>query len=147
MVFIVIFEPSGELVERGLGNRQRVHPHIVALAGLYERLAEAIALRAGDWREARHQIDLSGKSACFDGGVGRPIVGQPFHGMGSADVTEPRLHRQQHDVADDRPADPGISHSNPGDDLTVTGIDGKADPDDLAVPAGELESIGAPAQV
>lgn len=67
--------------------------------------------------------------------------------MGSADVTEARLHGQQHHVAHVRPADPGIGHSGPCDDLTVMDIDGKADPDDLAIPAGELEAIGAPAQV
>lgn len=75
MVLIVIFEPSGELVERGLGVGQWAHPHIVALDSFHERLAEAIALRAGDRREAWHQIELSGKPACLDGGVGRPVVG------------------------------------------------------------------------
>ena len=35
----------------------------------------------------------------------------------------------------------------PGDDLAVMGVENERAADDVAVPAGELETVGAPAQI
>ena len=58
MVLVVVVEPSGELAEYRGGVGQRVHAQVVALEGLHEGLAQAVALRARHRREARHEVEL-----------------------------------------------------------------------------------------
>lgn len=40
-----------------------------------------------------------------------------------------------------------IGEGRPGDDFAVEGVDDEGETDHLAIPAGKLQSIGAPAQV
>ncbi len=55
MVLVVILEPPGDLVESVGGTRQGCHADMVALEGPDEGLRDAVALRAGDRREAGQQ--------------------------------------------------------------------------------------------
>jgi hypothetical protein len=60
---------------------------------------------------------------------------------------EPLLDRLQHHVAHVRAGDARVGDGRPGDDLAVEGVDDEGEPNDLAVPAGELQTVRAPAQV
>ncbi|MNE59317.1 hypothetical protein D3C80_1544030 [compost metagenome] len=57
------------------------------------------------------------------------------------------LDRLQHHVADVRAGYSGIGERRPSDDLPVEGVDDEGETNDLAIPAGELQTIRAPAQV
>ena len=52
MDLVVVDHPSVDGSQGGGGIRDRVHPNIVALEGLHERLGDAVAFRALDGREA-----------------------------------------------------------------------------------------------
>ena len=53
---VVILEPGGQLPHDGDGVWPWVHAGIVALKGFDEGLADAVAFRASDWREARNKV-------------------------------------------------------------------------------------------
>jgi hypothetical protein len=67
--------------------------------------------------------------------------------MSGAETAEARLDGFEHHVADVGTADPGVRNGAPGDDLAVMGVEGEGAADDLAVPAGELETVRAPSEV
>ena len=52
-----------------------MHPDVVALEAFHEGLRYAVAFWAGDWREARHQIDRLSERPCRLRGLGAAIVG------------------------------------------------------------------------
>jgi hypothetical protein len=52
VALVVVFDPSWDLLQDGQGIRARLDAGIVALEGLYESLADAVAFGASDWREA-----------------------------------------------------------------------------------------------
>lgn len=147
MVVVVVLEPSGDLAECLGGARQGVDADIVALEGLDEGLADAVALRAGDRSKIGHQAQLGGKAARRQGGVGRSVVGQELDPVRSPEVAKALLHGLQQHVAHVRSGDPGTGHSFPGDDLAIVGIDDEGSPDHLATPAGELQAVRTPPQV
>lgn len=74
-------------------------------------------------------------------------VKQGFSPSWRAECAKALLDRLQHHVAHIRAADPGIDHGPPGDYLAVAGVDDERAADDVAIPAGELEAVRAPAQV
>ena len=117
MVLVVVLEPSGDLIERGIGVGDRVDPDIVALEGLDEGLAHAVAFGAGGGREARDQVELGGEAACVDRGIRRAVIGQPFHLVRRAQAPEALFDGLQHPVADVGASDAGIGDGPPGDDL------------------------------
>ena len=67
--------------------------------------------------------------------------------MRSPVSAEPSLKRLQHHIADVRSTDARVHHRSPGDDLPIVGIDDERAPDDVAVPAGELDPVRAPSDI
>ncbi|MNN33809.1 hypothetical protein D3C81_1475810 [compost metagenome] len=57
------------------------------------------------------------------------------------------LDRLQHHIAHVRAGDARIGNCRPGNDLAVEGIDDESETNDLSIPAGELQTVRAPAQV
>ena len=80
-------------------------------------------------------------------GEGTAIVGQPLDGVWRLDRGEAQFHRLPHQIAHHRAADADAGHRMPSEHFPVMGIDDEDDADDLSIPAGDLEDIGAPAQV
>lgn len=68
MVFVIILEPSGDLVERRQRVRQGIDAHVVALEGSDEGLTEAVAFGARDRGEAGHEVELGREDAGLAGG-------------------------------------------------------------------------------
>jgi hypothetical protein len=147
VVVVVVGEPPVELPEHRDGVRQRVDAHVVAFDRPDQGLGEAVALGTGNRREAGLRAQRAGEVAGLPGGVGAAVVRQPFDGVRRHEGAEAAFDRRQHQIADDLTADPGARHALPGDDLAVVSIDRERDPDSLAVPASDLEDVGAPAQV
>ena len=87
------------------------------------------------------------KSGVSLGGVGAAVVREMLDRIRDAGIGEALLHRLQHHVAHIRSADAGAADGGPGDDLAIEGIDDEGKAEDVTVPAGELEAVGAPAQV
>lgn len=81
------------------------------------------------------------------GDATRAFVAQYLERMRCPVVREPPLDGLQHHVADVRSADAGVHDGSPGDDLPVVRVDHEGAADDVAVPAGELDAVGAPADV
>jgi len=76
----------------------------------------------------------------------KSVVGEPLHAMRRADRTKALLDAVDHHVADHLAGDAG-RRGNPADDLAVVAIEGEGNAHDLAIPAGELQAIRAPADV
>ncbi len=147
MVLVVVVEPSGDPVKRGLGIRHGADAEVIALEGLREGLAHADALGARDRREARDEVELGGEDAGIVGGVDRAVVREPFHRLWRANPAKAHLDGFEHHVADVGPADPCVRDGAPGDHLAVVGVENEGAPDDRAIPAGKFEAVGTPAQV
>lgn len=96
--------------------------------------------------EAGFQAELAGKDLRLLRDVGRAVIGEHLDHRRGATGAEAAFHSFEHDVSDFRAADSGIHHRPPGDDLAIVGIDQEGAADDVAVPAGELEPVTAPAQ-
>src|SRR6202043_1331972 len=64
----------------------------------------------------------------------------------TARLTSPRTRASDHQVAHHLAGDAG-GRGQPGHDLAIAGIDSKQHTHDLAITTGELEVIGAPADV
>ena len=75
------------------------------------------------------------------------VVRQELDGLQSLRRPEPPFDRIEHQVAHVRAANAGAGDRFPGDDLAIVGVDDEGTADDLAIPAGELEAVGTPAQV
>ncbi len=60
---------------------------------------------------------------------------------------ETTLDGREHHVADVRAGNAGASHCDVGDDLPVERVDDEGHPDPLAIPAADLQGVGAPPQV
>src|SRR5688572_4732760 len=143
MDVVIVGDPSGDLPESPSGVRQGVYANIVALEGFYEGFRHAVRLRTADRGEARLQVQRCREVARLLGGVGAAIVREMLDRVRRPDSGEAPLHRLQHDIAHIRPADPGTADGCPGDDLAVEGIDDEGQANDLAVPASELQPVGA----
>ena len=61
MVLVVVLDPAWELGEHGQGIRTRLYPGVVALEGLHESLADAVALGAAHRGEAGDQVKGCGE--------------------------------------------------------------------------------------
>src|SRR5579863_1626290 len=116
--------------------RDRVYPNVVALECLYECLGHAVAFRAFDRRETRLEVQGRGNLKGAIGGEDRAIVAQPLHLAWSPDVAEPLLDTVHHHIPDHLAGDPGRC-GHPANDLAVMAVQGKGDPHDLAIPAGD----------
>src|SRR5580704_10922968 len=143
---VVVLHPTIDEGERRDGIRDRADSDVVTLEGLHEGFGHAVALRAFDRREARHQIERDGDLDGLVGGKDRAVVGEPLHWVRGADRAEALLDAVNHHVADHLTGDAG-RRAYPADDLTVVAIERKGDADDLAVPAGKLEAVRAPADI
>jgi hypothetical protein len=69
-----------------------------------------------------------------------------LHLAWSPDAAKPLLDTVHHHVPDHLAGDSSRC-GNPADDLAVMAVQGKGNPDDLAIPADELQCIGALALV
>src|SRR5205807_2766498 len=143
---VVVLHPAVDESEGGSGVWDQAYANVVALQGFDEGLGHTVALRAFDRGEARYQIQRQGDLNRPVGGEDRPVVGQPLHGMRRADRTEAPLDAVDHHVADHLAGNAGRC-GDPTDDLAVMAIEGEGEAHDLAVPAGKLEAIRAPADV
>jgi hypothetical protein len=143
---VVILDPGIDQRERGGRICDRADSDIIALEGFDERFSHAVAFRAFDRGEARHQVEGHGNVDCAVSGEDRAVIREPLHRVWRADVAEPLFDAAHHHVADHLARDAG-SRSDPADHLAVMAIEGEGDPYHLAIPAGELEAVGAPADV
>ena len=66
---VVVLEPFGQALEDRDGVWPWVHADVVALEGLHEGLADAVALGAADGREAGDEVQGGGEVDGFAGGV------------------------------------------------------------------------------
>jgi hypothetical protein len=71
---IVILEPGWQLLEDGDGVWPRVHAGIIAFQGFDEGLADAVAFRATDRREAWNKVQGCGEVLGFGGDIGGAII-------------------------------------------------------------------------
>ena len=76
----------------------------------------------------------------------RSIVRQPLHPMRRADASKAALDALDHHVADHLAGD-ARGRRQPADHLAVVTVESEGYTDDLAVPAGELQRVGAPADI
>jgi len=143
---VVVLHPAIDECKGCSGIRDRADPHVIALKGFDERLGHAIALRAFDRGEARHQVQRQRELDGPMSGEDRAVVGEPLHRMRRADPAEALLDAADHHVADYLAGDAG-GGGDPADRFTVVAVEGKGHPYDLAVPAGKLECIRAPAAI
>src|SRR5262245_28806006 len=116
---------------------------MVALEGLHECLGHAVALGAFDRREARLEVQGRGNLKGAIGGEDGSVVSQPLHLAWSPDVAEPLLDTMYHHVPDHLAGDPSRC-GHPANDLAVMAVQGKGNPHDLAIPAGELQRVRTP---
>jgi len=147
VVVVVVLNLASDHSENGLGIWQRRHLDVVALQRLHEGHRDAVALRALDRREAGLQVKLAGEDLRVLRDVRRAIIYQHLDDRRCAVCAEAAFDSFEQDVANLGTTDPGIDHRAPGDDFAVMGIDDEGAADDVAVPAGELEPVVAPAQV
>jgi len=145
MVFVVVLEPFVDMPECSFGIRQWVDTNVVTLESLHECFRYAVRFRAPHRREASLQVQRGGKVPCVLGGVAAAIVGQPFDRVRHSEHTKPLLDGFEHHVPNQAATDPGAGNGRPGDDLV--GVDGETDTHHLAVPTGEYQPLGTPAQV
>src|SRR5205823_3813078 len=143
---VVVLHPAIDQGEGGSSIGDRVHPDVIALEGLHERLGHAIALGAFDRGEAGHQIERQGDLDRPMSGKDRSVVGEPLHGLRRAHRAKALLDAVDHHVADHLTGDAG-RRGDPTNDLAVVTIKGEGEAHDLAVPAGELQAIRAPADI
>src|SRR6266702_1253544 len=143
---VVVLHPAIDESKSRSGIRDWADPDIVALEGLHESLGHAVALRAFDRGEARDQVERHGDLDGFMRGEDRVIVGKPLYGMRRVDRAEVPLDAVDHHVADHLAGDAG-GGCDPGDRFAIMAIEGEGNADDLAVPAGELQHIRAPAAI
>src|SRR3954462_6505671 len=147
MDFVIVVDPSGDLPWHGRRIRQGGYARVIALEGLHEGFGHSVGLGALHRREARDEVQGGGKVARFLGGIWASIVGQLLDRVWRSYGAEALLDGFEHHVTYVRAADANPAHGGPGDDLPVEGVDDEGHANDLAVPAGELQAIGAPAQV
>jgi hypothetical protein len=146
VTFVVVVDPGRKLLQHSHGIRSGLDARVVALQGLHEGFADAVALRAADGGEAGHEGKSGGEAQRLLGGVGRAVIGQPLHGMGRPESGEPPLDAGEHEVTDHLAAD-AAGAGLPGNDLPVAGVDRERDAHDLAVPTADLQPIGRPALI
>ena len=122
---VVVLEPFGQALEDGDGVLPWVHADVVALEGLHEGLADAVALGAADGREAGDEVQGGGEVDGLAGGVGGAVVGEPLDGVRGAWCAEAVLDAVEHHVADHLAADAAGGGAGPGHDVAVVGIEGE----------------------
>lgn len=147
MVVVVVLDPTSNQSQNGLGIWQRRDLDVITLQRFHESLGDAVALRALDRCEAGFQAQLAGEDLRVLRDVGRAVVGQHLDDRQCAICAEAAFHGFEHDVADVGAADPGVHHGALGDNFPIMGINEERASDDLAIPAGELKPVAAPAQV
>lgn len=144
---VLILEPGWQLLEDRGGVWPWVHAGIVAFQGFDEGLANAVAFRAADRREAWNKVQGCGEVRGFGGGIGGAIIGEPLDWKRGAERVEPALDAVEHHVADHLAGNTAAMGRDPGDDFAVMGVDGEGDAHHLAIPAWYLKTIGRPALV
>src|SRR5438270_9126661 len=143
---VVVPHPAIDQGESGSSIGDWVHPDVIALERLHQRLGHAIAFRAFDRGEAGHQVERQGGLDRLVGNEDRSVIGEPLHGMRRADLAKALLDTVEHHVADHLAGDTG-RRGDPADNLAIMAIEGKGEAHDLAVPAGELECVRAPPMI
>ena len=144
---IVILEPGWQLLEDGDGVWPLVDAGIIAFQGFDEGLADAVAFRATDRREAWNKVQGCGEVGGLGGGIGGAIIGEPLDWMWGAERVEPALDAVEHHVADHLTGNAAAMGRDPGDDFAVMGVDREGDAHHLAIPAWYLKAIGRSALV
>src|SRR3954447_3753665 len=124
----------------------RAYPNVIAFERFDEGFCHAVALRALDWGKARFEVQGQGDVDRLIGSKDRSVVGQPLHFVRSAAAAEAAFHALDHHIADHLAGDSSCC-CQPGDDLAVVAVEDEGHAHDLAIPAGELEGIGTPADI
>src|SRR5437868_3630965 len=143
---VVVLHPAIDESKGSSGIWDRTDPDVIALEGLHECLGHAVAFRALDRGEARHQVKRQGDLDGSVGGEDRAVVGQPLSRMRGADRAEALLDAADHHVADHLAGDAGGCR-HPTDNFAVVAIESEGDAYDLAVPANEFQRVRAPAAI
>ena len=128
----------------GRGIRQDRQSSIIAFEGLDEGLRDAID--SGERTGVKQSSDLRPCGVeCVLGDVSRAVVGQPFDGMRRLADPEPTLDASDHQIAHISPEIPAVVASQAM--ISRSQASRRTAPNDLAITAGELEVIGAPADI
>src|SRR6266550_3095873 len=85
---VVVPHPAIDQGESGSSIGDWVHPDVIALERLHQRLGHAVAFRAFDRGEAGHQVERQGGLDRLVGSEDRSVIGEPLHGMRRADLTK-----------------------------------------------------------
>ena len=144
---VVGSEPFRQLGKNLLGGLQAVDMHIVPLEGIYEPLGHPVALWALDRCRARKQAHAGREHPRFMRRVGRVVVAEPLDPVKETIYqAEPDLDPLRHQVTDHLPRD-SRRGGDVTDDLTIVAIHSEGHPHPLAVPAADLEHVGAPPHI
>jgi len=147
MQAVVMLKPRWQLRQDRLCISEIAKGHIVSFKGFYKALSHAVGLRTFNGRGHRLNVQTLGKISDLFGGVARAVIGQklncPRYGT---DLSKTLLDcGDQHVLDTDGINTPGGGY--PANRLPVTAILGKGHTDTLFVPAGDLKTIGAPADI
>src|SRR5215831_20922846 len=143
---IVILHPMINGSQGGSGIGYWTDPDIVALKGFHKGLGHAVAFRTFDRGETRGEVKRQGDLDSLVSSEDRTIVGEPLNRVRRADRAKALLDAPNHHIADHLAGDAG-GRRHPGDCLAVMAIQRKGDAHDIAIPAGELEHVRAPAAI
>ena len=145
--FVVVVEPFRQLFQNLLGGLQAVDMHIVPLEGVYEPLGHPVALRALDRRRARQQAHAGREHPRFMRRVGGAVVAEPLDPVREMiHQAEPGLDALRHQVTNHLSRD-SRRRGDVADDLAIVAVHAERYPNPLAVPAADLEHVGAPPHV
>lgn len=137
-----------QLGENDLGIAAVHQTHVVPLKGIHEALSDAIRLRAAYRRVDRLDPHLPRQGMRLMGPVGTAIVAQELQFRRAyAWLTKARFDRLHKRVTYGFPRQTAFRPSAPRNDFPVTAILHEHASDDLAVVAGNLEAVRAPAPV
>ena len=138
----------GQLSQHG-GAGAAVHAtHVIAFKGVDEAFGHAILLRAGDRRMHRFNAGFASQGMRFDRPESAAVIAQEFkRNCLFVRVSKACLHRLNHHVARWFARQPTADPGPLGDDLAVTAILHDHACHDVAVVAGDLEAVRAPALV
>lgn len=116
------------------------------MKGLHERLGDAIAFRTFDRREAGFEVHCDHDVERLGGRIDRAVVWEPLDRMECTNRPEAAPDALDHEVTDHLAGD-ACGGSDPADDLAVMAVECEGGAHDLAVPAGELQTVRAQADV
>src|SRR5450830_1898502 len=148
MHLVEMLECVGQLSQHDSAAAAVHAADVISFKRVHEALCHAVRLRAVHWRMHRPDAQLMGQSVRFDSPESAAIVAQEFHCdrplVGAAETCFHGLnHHVAHRLTGQATSDPGT----PSDNLAVAAVLHEHASHHLAVVAGDLEAIRAPALV